>query len=224
MPVYVLTSKQTFSGAEDFTYAMKYGKRATVVGDTTGGGAHPTGPCCLGQGFVLNIPDARSYHEVTGTNWEGTGVYPDVHVKSDQALEKAQMLIYKERLIKAAENEKKILKWQIYACENKMAYAEAMQTDKINYTSEQLKKLCGEYVHKIPGQGTITIFMKETHLYIHFNSVVTPDLRLTPIGNNRFYYGDDSGRALDFVMNKDGNPTGIINTRANGTNEFDKVK
>ena len=111
MPVYVLTAKNTFSGAEDFTYAMKIAKRATIVGDTTGGGAHPTGPAPLGQGFVLNIPNARSYHEATGKNWEGTGVYPDVYVKGEQALEQAQLLIFKDRLAKAVDdNEKKQLK------------------------------------------------------------------------------------------------------------------
>ena len=225
MPVYILTAKNTFSGAEDFTYALKYAKRAIIVGDTTGGGAHPTGRAPLGQGFVLNIPNARSYHEITGTNWEGTGVYPDVHVKSEQALEQAQLLIFKDMLMKAGnDNEKKRWQWQIYATENKMAYAKQLLTDDVNYTKDQLKKLCGEYMNKVPDQGSVIILIKETHLYIHFNSSNTSDLRLIPIGNNRFYYGDDSGRALDFVLDKDGNVTGITNTRINGTNKFDKVK
>lgn len=225
MPVYVLTAKNTFSGAEDFTYALKYAKRATIVGDTTGGGAHPTGPAPLGQGFVLNIPNARSYHETTGTNWEGTGVYPDVYVKSEQALERSQLLIFKDMLAKAeGDNAKKLLQWQIYATENKMAYAGQLLTDSVSFTKEQLQKLCGQYAGRAPNQSSVTILIKQAHLYIHFNSINTPDLRLTPIGGNRFYYGDDSGRALDFVMDKDGNVTGITNTRANGTNVFDKLK
>lgn len=47
MPVYILTARRTFSGAEDFTYGLKYANRATVVGDTTGGGAHPTDMWCV---------------------------------------------------------------------------------------------------------------------------------------------------------------------------------
>ena len=125
MPVYVLTARRTFSGAEDFTYAMKFAKRAIIVGDTTGGGAHPTGPAPLGQGFVLNIPNARSYHEVTGTNWEGTGVYPDVYVKGEQALEKAQQLIFKDLLTKANNDiEKREAQCQITAFENKLTLSQ----------------------------------------------------------------------------------------------------
>ena len=41
VPVYILTSSFTFSGAEEFTYNLKNLKRATVIGETTGGGAHP---------------------------------------------------------------------------------------------------------------------------------------------------------------------------------------
>lgn len=85
MPVYILTSKWTFSGAEDFTYGMKHSKRAIVVGDTSGGGAHPTDGFLVGQGFIANVPVARSYSEYTKTDWEGTGVYPDIAIKEGGA-------------------------------------------------------------------------------------------------------------------------------------------
>lgn len=151
MPVYILTGKRTFSGAEDFTYAMKVAKRATIVGYTTGGGAHPTGPAPLGQGFVLNIPNARSYHEVTGTNWEGTGVYPDVHVKGEQALEKAQLLIFKDLLDKASSaEEKQQVQCQITVFENKLTL---VQNGSINFTNTELQRFCGEY-KPIPGPGS----------------------------------------------------------------------
>ncbi len=70
MPLYILTSKHTFSAAEDFTYAMQVNKRAIIVGETTGGGAHPTGPVDVGQGFVMDIPFARSINHITQTDWE----------------------------------------------------------------------------------------------------------------------------------------------------------
>ncbi|MEO9053063.1 MAG: S41 family peptidase, partial [Ginsengibacter sp.] len=59
MPVYILTSHNTFSGAEDFSYAMQKANRAVIVGETTGGGAHPQMPFSVGQGFVISIPYAR---------------------------------------------------------------------------------------------------------------------------------------------------------------------
>ncbi|HEX4461207.1 MAG TPA: S41 family peptidase, partial [Polyangia bacterium] len=85
-PVFVLTSKRTFSGAEDFSYALKNLKRATIIGETTGGGAHPTRPVRLDDHFLLGVPFARSVSTITKTDWEGTGVEPDVKVPADEAL------------------------------------------------------------------------------------------------------------------------------------------
>lgn len=91
-PVFVLTSHDTFSGAEDFAYGLKNVKRATIVGETTGGGAHPTNTARLGDHFMIGIPFARSISPITKTDWEGTGVEPDVKVPADQALETAKRL------------------------------------------------------------------------------------------------------------------------------------
>jgi hypothetical protein len=91
-PVYVLTSEHTFSGAEEFAYNLKTLKRATIVGETTGGGAHPTMGVRLDPHFMMGIPFARAINPVTKTNWEGTGVEPDVKVAADQALETAKKL------------------------------------------------------------------------------------------------------------------------------------
>lgn len=91
-PVFVLTSKRTFSGAEDFTYGMKNTKRATIIGVTTGGGAHPTRGCRVDDHFLIGVPFARSINYITKTDWEGTGVEPDVKVSADQALDVAKKM------------------------------------------------------------------------------------------------------------------------------------
>ncbi len=88
-PVFVLTSKRTFSGAEEFSYNLKALKRATIVGEVTGGGAHPTQGHRLDDHFQIDVPFARGVNPVTQTNWEGTGVEPDVKVDASQALEVA---------------------------------------------------------------------------------------------------------------------------------------
>ena len=88
-PVFVLTSRRTFSGAEEFGYNLKNLKRATLVGETTGGGAHPGAMRRLGARFSMFVPTGRAVSPITGTNWEGTGVIPDVEVPEDQALERA---------------------------------------------------------------------------------------------------------------------------------------
>lgn len=85
-PVFVLTSNRTFSAAEEFTYNLQSLKRATIIGETTGGGAHPVQPRQLGKLFTITVPFARSINPITKTNWEGTGVKPDVAVPADKAL------------------------------------------------------------------------------------------------------------------------------------------
>ena len=91
-PVFVLTAHRTFSGAEDFAYALKNLKRATIIGETTGGGAHPTTIIRLDDQFALAVPHARSISPITKTDWEGTGVEPDVKIPAAEALDAARKL------------------------------------------------------------------------------------------------------------------------------------
>jgi Peptidase family S41/N-terminal domain of Peptidase_S41 in eukaryotic IRBP len=88
-PVYVLTSGHTFSGGEDFAYTLQALGRATVVGETTGGGAHPTRGFPISAAVHIGIPFARSVNPVTGTNWQGTGVVPDVPADAERAYDVA---------------------------------------------------------------------------------------------------------------------------------------
>jgi C-terminal processing protease CtpA/Prc len=94
--VYVLTSKRTFSGAEEFTYNLKNLKRATIIGETTGGGAHPGGGFRITEHFGMFVPTGRAISPITKTNWEGTGVTPDIAVPADQALLTAQVMALKK--------------------------------------------------------------------------------------------------------------------------------
>ncbi len=90
-PVFVLTSARTFSGAEEFSYNLQTQKRATLIGETTGGGAHPGGPVALGAGFVAFVPTGRAINPVTKTNWEGVGVKPDLATPAADALKVAHL-------------------------------------------------------------------------------------------------------------------------------------
>lgn len=89
VPITVLTSTRTFSGGEELAYDLQSLGRARVVGETTGGGAHPREAFDLTQHLQLHVPIARSVNAVTGTNWEGVGVVPDVACPADDALEVA---------------------------------------------------------------------------------------------------------------------------------------
>jgi len=91
-PLYILTSASTFSGAEDFCYSLQNLKRALVVGETTGGGAHSSrGPQRLTPAFTAIIPVGRSISPITRTNWEGTGVTPDIPTSADASLSVAHL-------------------------------------------------------------------------------------------------------------------------------------
>ncbi|MFD3806843.1 S41 family peptidase [Streptomyces sp. NPDC058619] len=88
-PVYVLTSSTTFSGGEDVAYTLQAHGRAVVIGETTRGGAHPTVRHAITAHVQVTVPVARAVNTVTGTNWEGVGVLPDVPVPADRALDTA---------------------------------------------------------------------------------------------------------------------------------------
>jgi hypothetical protein len=96
-PIYVLTSARTFSAGEEFAYNLKARKRATIVGEVTGGGAHPTGFVRVSDHFGIALPNARAINPVTKTNWEGVGVKPNVEVPAEQALDKAMELAAKRK-------------------------------------------------------------------------------------------------------------------------------
>lgn len=111
VPVFVLTSKETFSGGEEFTYNVQTQKRGLIIGEVTGGGANPGGMFPAGNGIAVFIPTGRAINPITKTNWEGVGVKPDIEVPADDALEEAIALAeveaekYRQKILEAAGKE-----------------------------------------------------------------------------------------------------------------------
>lgn len=104
-PVFVLTSARTFSGGEECAYDFQTQKRATLVGETTGGGANPGGVVRLAHGFIAFIPTGRAINPVTNTNWEHVGVKPDVAVPAAEALKTAHAAILRDILAREKDAE-----------------------------------------------------------------------------------------------------------------------
>lgn len=102
-PIYVLTSKFTFSAAEEFSNNLKTLKRATIVGETTRGGANPGGVFKVGEHFDMFISTGKAINPITKDNWEGKGVLPDIAVPAEQALLTAQILAMKPIIEKMPE-------------------------------------------------------------------------------------------------------------------------
>lgn len=97
-PIYILTSNSTFSGAEEIAYDLQVLKRATIIGQVTGGGANPGGTFRINDHFAAFIPFGRAMNPITKTNWEGVGVQPDTLINSRLALIKAQQLAMEHTL------------------------------------------------------------------------------------------------------------------------------
>jgi hypothetical protein len=198
MPVYILTGRRTFSAAEDFTFGMQYNKRAVVVGDTTGGGAHPTGSHNMGQGFVAFIPNARSPID---KDWESKGIIPNFAVPSDQALTKAQILIFTD-LLSNSEDErvKNICRWNLNSLQS-----EIVKTPK----TLVLSSYKGVY------EGGLDFYIKDNQLYCKNAENGNLVTELKYIENNLFML-DDNVQVL-FEKNSSGTYSQIKMLWKNGT-------
>jgi hypothetical protein len=94
VPIYVLVGKRTFSAGEGLAFALQNQRRATIIGETTGGGAHLVSANDVGHGFSANVPYARALDPVTKTNWEAVGVKPEIRIGADSAVDAAVLRYY----------------------------------------------------------------------------------------------------------------------------------
>ena len=104
-PLYILVGPRTGSSAENMSYSLQALKRATIVGEPTAGGANTSGAFRLPGGFVLQVPVARVINPVTGTNWEGRGVQPDVAASAAAARDTAYALALRALLERARDDD-----------------------------------------------------------------------------------------------------------------------
>jgi len=149
--LYILTSSRTFSAAEEFTYNLKNLKRAIIVGETTGGGAHPGGSRIVNDYFLVWVPSGRAINPITKTNWEGKGIVPHISVPRDKALDKAHYTAL-EKLTEKTEDrgKKQRLQWALDGIKARL------QLQKLK--EEILKKYVGQYT-----RGIITL--EDGHLF-----------------------------------------------------------
>ena len=193
IPVYILTSQHTFSGAEDFCYGMQVAKRALIVGETTGGGAHPQMPFSINQGFVMYIPFARSLNPFTHTDWEGTGVIPDVKISANKALIKAQELIFRDNLIRTNDPKAK----------NKYLYLINSLLDNEVKEKLPLSTLLG-YVGVY---GGLSVYLNKEKLYCRNDNNGGGITELKQLTNKLFQLDKDA--QIEFKKNRQGVVFGI---------------
>ncbi len=189
MPIYILTSHHTFSGAEDFAYGMQMANRAIIVGEKTGGGAHPTKPISVGQGIVVSIPFARSLNPVTHADWEGTGVIPTVSIEASQAFVKAQELALSDQLSSATTAHEK---HQIDYLLDELTAQRAAPAMPVKV----LQSYTGTY-------GPLTIYLDKNKLFCKNSEAGDAVSELKYIANRRFVLDDTAH--VEFVKDSKGN-------------------
>lgn len=178
-PLYILCSYKTFSAAEGFIYAMQNLKRATIVGETTRGGAHTVSYRPLGYGFICDIPFGNVFNPVTKKNWEGVGIKPDVSSKSEDALETAENIILDKWNEKAKdEKEKKEILWER---EMLSGINHPLQNDSLKF-----KNAFGKYSFCALSFENGKIFYSKTG-QAKFQMIPYSQKKLKPFGNEGFF-------------------------------------
>jgi hypothetical protein len=196
--LYILTSSRTFSGAEEFTYNMKNLKRAIVIGETTGGGAHPTRPMIVQRDFILRVPFARAINPVSKTNWEGTGVAPDIAVPAAEALDRAYAMAVEKLAAKASTPGRKAqYEWILTGMKAK--------TDPPRLDEKTLKSYAGVY-----GERKVTL-----ESGVLFYQRTGPKYKLAPLTQTLFAVEGLDYFRLEFVV-KDGKAVEVAGLYDNG--------
>jgi hypothetical protein len=202
-PVYVLTSGNTFSAAEEFTFDLRNLERAIVVGDTTGGGGHTVSGNVfdfVDYRILIRLPYGRAYNPETNEGWEGVGVAPHIAVPADQALEAAHADALR-KFIEAEEDEpyKASLQWALLDLESRL--------DPIVLTEEQMMEFTGQY-------GPRRVFIENGALY--YQREDRPQMKLEPLGKDLFRVGDLDYFRASFERDPQGKIVKFIGNYDNG--------
>ena len=181
--LYILTSSRTFSAAEEFTYNLKNLKRATIVGETTGGGAHPGGSRIVNDDFLVWVPSGRAINPITRTNWEGKGIVPHISVPRDKALDKAHYTAL-EKLTEKTEDEEKKQRMQ-WALDSIKARLEPQKVQE-----EILKKYVGQYTRSV-------ITLEDGQLFFKSGP---QKFKMIPLSETYFILGGWADVRVEFVL------------------------
>ena len=190
--LYILTSQYTFSGAEEFTYNLKNMERATVVGETTGGGAHPVEGHIINDNFIVRIPFGKAVNPITNKNWEGTGVEPHVKTSKTKAKETAYLLALEK--LSEKEQDEKIkygIDWAIVGLKAKL--------EPIAVNENTLRKYVGVYgPRKLTFENGTLYYQREDR----------PKMKMIPLKEDLFMFEDINYFRLKIIV-EDGKAVAI---------------
>ncbi len=207
VPLYILISGQTFSAAEDFTYALKHLDRATVVGARSKGGGHPVEFVRLlrdDMAVAMMVPNAKSINPITGTSWEGVGVAPDIEVPATDALATA----YDAALDALSDRAEDV--------QHRYRIEWARQEFKadlhpVEPSREQLAEYAGTYETQ-----SFLVTDDNTLLYQREAGSVYP---MVPMGDGLFRFEGYDRARFQFARNEDGHLDRVITLYSDGTDK-----
>jgi hypothetical protein len=199
-PLYVLTSGYTFSGAEEFSYNLRNLERATLVGERTGGGAHPVQRHTFADlGIAAMVPFGRAINPITGTNWEGTGVEPHLAVPADQAFDVA----YAEALrglLSAHPEAGAVSEWQ-------WVLDGIAPTEAPILGAADLERFAGRYGDRILSVADGTLYYQREG---------RPRMRMIPVRAGLFRFEEAPAFRLEIVTDASGRPEKLIGRYQDG--------
>jgi hypothetical protein len=190
VPVYVLVNASTASAAEAAAYTLQAAQRAVIVGERTSGAANPGGMFPVREGFNLFISIGTPINPLTGKNWEGRGVQPDVAVSSDEALQRAQRLAL-EKLRNGAHGSASVeIEWTL----------EALRAE----TNPPARAALGDYAGTY-GEAVIAIVDDEVTLRRGRRAVQA----LRPLRPDLFFVAGEPSQRIAFERDARGKVTGF---------------
>ncbi len=196
-PVYILTSGNTFSAAEEFTFDLRNLERATVVGDTTGGGGHTVSGYIFDFDdfrIITRIPYGRAYNPQNNEGWEGVGVIPHIAVPEEQALDTAYADAL-NKLIEAEQDEqvRTVLQWALLDVNGRL--------NPLTLSRKHLKEYVGSF-------GPRRVFIADDQLW--YQREDRPRYKLEPLGQDIFRVGDLDYFRLSFGRDDKGKIVKVI--------------
>jgi hypothetical protein len=203
VPVYVLTSRATGSGAEEFAYNLKQMERATIVGETTAGAAHPVTVETVQECFEVRLPYGRPINPITKGNWEGAGVEPHIAVPQEDALKTAHLHALESMLADCGDDShKRTLAWEMEIVESQYTPITVDEASQSRYVGQY-----GKRSFAVEG-GTLTYTQREY-----------PALwKLVPMTGSRFRLDDDL--KFEFIVDEQGVASAVAISYRDGRPEI----
>jgi hypothetical protein len=193
VPVYVLTSKATGSAAEEFAYNLKHMDRATLVGETTLGTAHPVRVETVQDHFQVRLPYGRPINPITGENWEGTGVEPHLAVPQEEALEKVHLHALAQLMENCQDDQhRQDLAWEMEIVERLFSPLKVGET--------RLARYAGNYGPRR--------FALEDGKLVYGHQAYPVTWSLEPLAETRFRLEDDI--KFEFLLDEQGRASAVV--------------